>query len=173
MNSGLVQQATKCVEKIVLSMSPSEVGYIVQALAAHILLRLDFRVKAINRSGHPDIVATNGSNELRFEIEAEVLGPRSRLLTKEDIGSLTSDGGAVGYYGLAIASPSPRWILVRVDRLVGRDRSSIVLLDALKDDCLSDMWTNEYLSLLNDQCKRIQRSSFRTLRARALAGRGL
>ena len=53
-------QASDCIENLRLSISPVEFGYKVQALAAHVLLRLDYRVEEINRSGHPDIVATRG-----------------------------------------------------------------------------------------------------------------
>lgn len=67
-----------------------------QALAAHVLLRLNCHVKKINQFGHPDIVAIKNSEELRFEVEAEVNRPRPRQLTKEDFASLIDLPGAIG-----------------------------------------------------------------------------
>ena len=166
-------QASDCIENLRLSISPVEFGYKVQALAAHVLLRLDYRVEEINRSGHPDIVATRGMEEHRFEVEAEVIGSRPRQLTADDFASLIKVSGTVGYFALAISFPTPRWILVPAERLVGRKPSFNVLLEALSDRDLSDAWTYEYINLLNEECSRVRRTSFGTLRTRALAGRGL
>ena len=173
MNDLATLQASDCVEDMRLSVSPSEFGYKVQALAAHVLLRLNYRVEEINQFGHPDIVATRDMEELRFEIEAEVSGPRPRQLTDDDFASLTDLSGAVGYFALAISLPTPRWIVVPAERLKDRKPSSNVLLEALSNRNFSDAWTFEYLNLLNDECRRIRRSSFATLCERALAGRGL
>ena len=134
---------------------------------------LTVRVKEINRSGHPDIVATRGHEELRFEIEAEVVGSRPRHLKDDDFASLTNVSGTIGYFALAIRFPTPRWILVPAERLVGRKPSSNVLLEALSDRNLSEAWTYEYINLLSEECSRVGRSSFGSLCKRALAGRGL
>ncbi len=173
MNNLVKLQASDCIENMRLSVSPSEFGYKVQALAAHVLLRLNYRVEKINQFGHPDIVVARGKEELRFEIEAEVSGPRPRQLTGEDFASLVDLSGAVGFFALAISLPTPRWIVVPAERLKDRKPSSNVLLEALSDRNFSDDWTFEYLNLLNEGCRRIQRASFATLCKRALAGRGL
>ena len=173
MNDLVIQQATECVEQMRLSVEPSEFGYKVQALAAHVLLRLDCQVQEINQGGHPDIIATRGPEELRFEIEAEVSGSRPRQLTNEDFASLIVSSGAVGYYALAVNFPTPRWIVVPADRLKERRPSSNVLLEALSDRDISGAWTFEYLDLLHKECRRIRRASFATLCANAKAGRGL
>ena len=172
MNSLTELRASDCIENLRLSISSGEFGYKVQALAAHVLLRLNCQVEEINHSGHPDIVATRGMEELRFEIEAEVGGPHPRQLTDDDFASLVKVPGAIGYFGLAISFPTPRWILVPAERLVGRRRSANILLEALSDRDFSDAWTSEYINLLNDECGRVGRASFGALRARALAGRG-
>ena len=173
MNDVAALQAADCLENLHLSTSPAEFGYKVQALAAHVLLRLNFAVEEINPSGHPDIVATRGMDKLHFEVEAEVAGPRPRKLTDEDFDALTELPGGVGYFALAISFPTPRWIVVPAERLKDRKPSSNVLLEALSDRNFSDAWTSEHLNLLNDACRRIQRASFATLCERALAGRGL
>lgn len=173
MDNRAKRHASDCIENLRLNVSPSEFGYRVQALAAHVLLRLDCQVIEINRAGHPDIVATRGGEELHFEVEAEVVGPRSRQLTGDDFASLIEDSGVTGYFALAISNPAPRWILVPAKHLLGRKPSSNVLLEALSDQEFSNAWTYEYTNLLYAECRRIARSSFTVLRSRALKGRGL
>lgn len=173
MRDPAVLQATRCVDDLHLIASPAEFGYKVQALAAHVLLRLGFRIEQVNQSGHPDIVATRGMGKLHFEVEAEVAGPRLRQLTDGDYSALTGLSGGVGYFALAISSPTPRWVVVPAERLKGRRPSSNVLLEALSDADFSHAWTHAYVDLLKQECRRISRSSFRQLRERALSGRGL
>lgn len=144
-----------------------------QALAAHVLLRLNCQIASINRLGHPDVIATLAGKELRFEVEAEIAGPRPRQLTKADFDSLIGVPGVSGYYALAVRFPTPRWILVPAERLIGRKPSSNVLLEALSDRVFSDEWTREYINLLNEECRRVRLFSFGALCERALEGRGL
>ena len=166
-------KAANCLENLRLSVSSTEFGYKVQALAAHVLLRLNFKVEEVNRSGHPDIVATRGIDRLHFEIEAEVAGPRPRKLTEDDFSALTELSGGIGYFALAVSFPTPRWIVVQADRLKHRKRSSnVVLLEALSDKEFSKAWTCAYIELLRQDCCRIRRSSFRKLCERATSGRG-
>ena len=166
-------QAADCIENLRLKVSSSEFGYRVQGLAAHVLLRLGCQIEEINRAGHPDIVATRAGQELRFEVETEVTGPRARQLTRDDFASLIDDSEVVGYFALAISYPNPRWILVPAKQLLGRRPSSNVLLDALSDQEFSKAWTYEYTNMLDAHCRRIVRSSFARLRSLALEGRGL
>lgn len=166
-------RAFNCIEDLRLSVSPSEFGYKVQALAAHALIRLNYRIEEINPSGHPDIVATRGLEWLHFEVEAEVGGQRRRQLTDADFASLVKVPGVIGYFALAITFPTPRWILVPAERLVGRRPSMHVLLEALSDRGFSDAWTCQYISLLNEECRRVRQTSFRALCERAREGRGL
>lgn len=173
MNSVEALQAADCLEKLRLSVSYAEFGYKVQALAGHVLLRLNYGIQAINRSGHPDIVATMGMDKLHFEVEAEVAGPRPRQLTGEDIRALTELTDGLGYFALAISFPTPRWVLIPAERLKGRRPSSNVLLEALSDRDFSNDWTNAYIRLLDEGCRRIRRASFQWLCKRALSGRGL
>ena len=165
-------RARHCIENLRLSVSSSEFGYRMQALAAHVLLRLNYSVSEINRTGHPDIVATIEMKEFRFEVEAEAVGSRPRQLTDDDFAALVEMPGSVGYFALAISFPVPRWIVVPAERLKDRRPSSTVLLDALSDREFSDAWTYEYRNMLNQQCRRILRASFGALCSRALEGRG-
>lgn len=173
MNDVADRQAADCIEGLRLSVEPSEFGFKVQALAAHVLLRLNFGVDEVNQSGHPDIVATRGTDKLHIEVEAEVASPRPRQLKKADFDALTDLPMGAGYFALAISFPTPRWIVVPAERLKHRGPCSNVLLEALSDSELSKDWTYAYIDLLNQECRRIRRSSFRDLCVRALSGRGL
>ena len=159
-----------------MSVSSSKFGYKVQALAAHVLLRLGYRIEEINQSGHPDIIAVRHGMEFRFEVEAEAGSPRPRKLTDSDFASLLEVPDGFGYYALTISFPTPYWILVPASKLCGRRYPSTnILLEALSDKAYSANWTTEYLGLLNDACHQISRASFdfKKLSAMALDGRGL
>lgn len=176
-NSGIDEMAAvhaaRCIDDLRLRLSAPEFGYKLQAVAAHVLLRLNFEVQDIRRSGHPDIIATRGVDEYRFEIEAEVVGSRARQLKSADFESLLDVPRAVGYFALAISSPRPRWVIVPADRLVDRKPCRTVLLDVLSDIAFSHAWTHAYTDLLSDKCRRIRRATFRSLCEGALAGDGL
>jgi hypothetical protein len=166
--------ASDCIERIRSSVVAAEFGYKVQALAAHVLLRLGYRIDAVNQSGHPDIVAIRGGTELRFEVEAEVIRPRLRKLTEADFASLLGPTNARGYYALVIAFPSPKWILVPASKLVGRTLSSPnMLLEAISDKEYSLKWTREYTLLLHQSCRQIRLTSFSALSEMAIGGRRL
>lgn len=173
MNNVTTIRAAECIDEIRFATHASEVGYKVQALAAHVLLRLEYRVVMINRDGHPDIVAVRGASEVRFEIETEVGGPRPRQLTDEDFASLLVSSEISGYFALAICSPMPRWIVVPAESLRDRGPSSNMLLGALSDVEFSNAWTQEFNSMLSEECRQIRQSSFETLCKRAMEGRGL
>ena len=165
--------ASDCIERLRLGTSSQQFGFKIQALAAHVLLRLGFRINAVNSSGHPDIVAIKDGSEFRFEVEAEVEDPRRRMLTEKDMASLLGRSDVSGYYALAISFPDPRWVLVAANKLVGRRPVPNMLLEALSDSDFSSMWTLEYINILSSSCSEIGRMSFHRLSERALRGRSL
>ena len=174
MDSDVSATPGECFDQIRSDLSDSAFGYKIQALAAHVLLRLDYQIIEVNSSGHPDIVASRDGREFRFEVEAEVGGPRLRKLTDADIVSLTNMPGVTGYYALAISVPAPRWVLVSAQKLTRRERSSPrVLLEALSDKVLSAAWTQEYTQLICNEWRQIKLASFAVLCERALTGRSL
>lgn len=174
MDNSIERGAIECIERVQSSMTAVEFGYKVQALAAHVLLRLGHTIEAINQSGHPDIVASWGGREFRFEVEAEVTGPRRRQLTAADFASLSGATVGAGYYALAICSPKPRWVLVPASKLAGRTQASPnMLLEALSDKDYSHEWTLEYRLLLHESCQQIRMASFSTLCEMAIMDHGL
>lgn len=173
-NSRARSDARECLDRIRSSISAAKFGYKIQALAAHVLLRLGYRIDAVNRSGHPDIVTTRGGGVFLFEVEAEVAGPRLRKLTDADFGALISGPNVIGYYALAVSFPTPYWILVPASKLAGRRLPSTnILLEALSDKEYSAEWTREHVRLLEGACRQIRLGSFDDLSQMALTGRSL
>ena len=173
-NSVADQRAKDCVDRLLSEFTAVEFGYKAQALAAHVLLRLGYRIEEIKQSGHPDITAFKYGREYRFEIEAQVGKPHPHQLDATDIDSLMATPGGFGYYALAVSFPNPYWVVVPVSKLAGRKRPpNNVLLEILSDKNLSNRWTAEYQDMLSASCHRIEVVSFSGLRGLALAGRGL
>ena len=167
-------RASECVEGIRATVGATAFGYKLQAIAAHVLVRLGYRIVQVNRAGHPDIVSIRSGTECRFEIEAEVKDPRARKLTAEDFSALTAGPHVAGYFALAVSFPLPYWVIVPADRLIRRNRpAGNALLEALSDKEHSDAWTREYTALLRESCREIRRASFGHLVRMALAGRRL
>lgn len=174
LNSNASSTPSKCIDRIRSGLSGPAFGFKVQALAAHVLLRLDYQILGVNSSGHPDIVAYRDGTEFRFEVEAEVSGRHLRKLTDADLDSLTDMPGVIGYYALAISVPAPKWVLVSAQKLARRARSSPrSLLEALSDKLLSEAWTDEYTRLICNEWRWIKLASYAALCERALAGHSL
>ena len=173
MSSGIYAREAECINDIRCSISATEFGYKIQALAAHVLLRLGCEITAINQFGHPDIIAVKDGKELHFEVEAEVGNPRLRQLTEADFQSLLNVRNVIGYYALAISAPKPYWVVVPAKDIVGRPPIPNILMEALSDAAYSEEWTREYVEMLRDKCRLIKMASFRVLSAMALDGRSL
>ena len=173
-NSVADQRAKDCIDRLLSESTDVEFGYKMQALAAHVLLRLGYRIKEVNQFGHPDITAFRDGSEYRFEIEAQVGNPRPRQLEAADIESLTEVPDDFGYYALAISFPKPYWVVVPVHKLADRKRpSSNVLLESLSDKNFSAEWNAEYQDMLSASCRRIEIASFTRLSELAVSGSGL
>ncbi len=165
--------ALECLRRLRSQTSPGEFGYKIQALAAHVLVGLNHRVVAVNPRGHPDVVSVKDGQEFRFEVEAEVVGVRRRMLTSSDFAGLTSPG-VLGYFALGVSFPRPYWVLVPAHCLARRKRpAGHALLEALSDKRVSSEWTHQYLSLIGRSCRQILDRSFDQLVQRAIAGRAL
>ena len=165
--------AADCLSRLHARVSPGEFGYRIQALAGHVLLGLGHSVKEINHKGHPDVVSTKDGQEFRFEIEAEVIARKPRMLTPSDFDGLI-ETNVEGYFAVAVSFPHPRWVLVAASRLVQRESpAGMALLKALSDKEFSSEWTNEYVLLICRSCRDVIDRSFDQLVQRALVGWGL
>ncbi len=165
--------ARACLDRLLLESDDKAFGFKMQAVAAHILLRLGHTVLEVKRVGHPDIITSKDGVEYRFEVEAEVRGHRKRKLEEADFVGLNATD-AVGYFALAVSFPRPYWVVVPIPELIDRRaRSGNATLEALRDTCLSDAWTQKHLDLLARSCEVIRERSFEQLARRAKEGRAL
>ncbi len=172
-NSDKIAVPADCLSRLLAQVSPSEFGYRIQALAGHVLLGLGHRVVEINHKGHPDVVSIKDGQEFRFEIEAEVMARKPRMLTPSDFDGLI-ETNVEGYFAIAVSFPQPRWVLVPAARLVQRESpAGMALLKALSDKKFSSEWTNEYVLLIRRSCRDVIRRSFDQLVQRAVEGWGL
>ena len=168
-----IADAADCLSRLHARVSPGEFGYRIQALAGHVLLGLGHRIVEINHKGHPDVVGIKDSQEFRFEIEAEVMARKPRMLTPTDFDGLI-ETNVEGYFAVAVSFPQPRWVLVAASRLVQRESpAGMALLKALSDKEFSSEWTNEYILLICRSCRDVVDRPFDQLVQRALDGRGL
>ena len=165
--------AADCLARVRSRVSPGEFGYRIQALAGHVLLGLGHSIVEVKQKGHPDLVSVKDGQEFRFEVEAEVVGRKKRMLTPSDFEGLI-DTSVEGYFALAVSFPRPFWVLVPASRLVQRElRAGTALLKALSNKEFSCEWTNEYASLISRSFRDVVDRSFDQLVQRALDGRGL
>ena len=119
-------------DRLLLESDDKTFGFKMQAVAAHILLRLGHTVLEVKRVGHPDIVTLKDGVEHRFEVEAEVRGHRKRMLEETDFVGLTATG-AVGYFALTVSFPRPYWVVVPIGGLIDRGaRAGNATLEALR-----------------------------------------
>ena len=165
--------AADCLMRLRSQASAGEFGYKIQAIAAHVLLGLNHRVTEVNHKGHPDIVSVKDGREFRFEVEAEVVRRKSRMLSPTDFeGLIRAD--AEGFFAVAVSFPRPYWVLVPARKLVRRNFAAVnALLVALSDKTFSSEWTREYVPLVVRSCRDVLDRSFDQLVQRAKAGRGL
>ena len=101
----------------------SKFGLVVQALFAHVLLRLGGKVLAINSPGHPDISAVLGGELFSIEVETATRKTIPRHLEPGDLKVLqVSREGERGYFCVLDTGPPLAWLCVDVASL--RQRAS-------------------------------------------------
>lgn len=165
--------AADCLAYVRSRVSAGEFGYRIQALAGHVLLGLGHSILEIKQKGHPDLVSVKDGQEFRFEVEAEVVGRKRRMLTPSDFEGLI-DTGVEGYFALAVSFPRPFWILVPALQLVKRRLpAGTAVLKALSNKEFSSEWTNEYVSLIGRSSRDVVDRPFDQLVQRAMSGWGL
>ena len=160
--------ARACLDRLLPELDNEGFGFKMQAVAAHILLRLGHEVLEVKRFGHPDIVSVKDGVEYRFEVEAEVRGHRKRMLEPADFVGLTATGD-VGCFSFAVSFPRPYWVVVPVLELVRRGSPSAdATLEAPRDTLLSDAWTQTHFDLLATSCSVVRERSVEQLAKRAV-----
>ncbi len=101
-----------------LSVSPSELGYRVQALFAETLAQMGAGIDSVARVGHPDVTARMGGRVLLIQVKAT--RQRSFGLAAEDAeGIRPRSPDEDGYLALLALGPPITWICVRYEPLLG------------------------------------------------------
>jgi hypothetical protein len=155
----------------------SEFGYRMQAILAHVLLRLGARILEINPQGHPDIAAEFLGRHIRIQVKAVLHSDAGSELTigPEDYAGIALTGYADGYLAVLDCALPVSWLLIPADRVrlvVARP----ALLATFRADCqepLSTECTDVFFELISEAEKRLPLLTFRLLANRALRGESL
>ena len=151
----------------------SKFGLVVQALFAHILLRLGGRVLDIKNPGHPDISVVLGGQLYNIEVETAMRKTIPRRLERGDLEVLqVSREGECGYFCVLDSGPPLSWLCVDVASLGQRAAGElrISLLRSYSNRDLSADCTIEFSNLVMSQARVLNRLTYQQLRREALAG---
>lgn len=156
----------------------SEFGYRMQALYAHVLLRLGGRVVDINAQGQPDVVAELGGTTMLVQVKSVFHGGPAcglQLSQRELDGIRPASKQEAGYLALLDCAVPVSWIMLTHDHPLFRERAPVLIatLRAAKTEPLSEECTSEFADLVITHEARLTNLTFRILRARALRGRSL
>lgn len=150
----------------------SEFGYRIQALFAHVLLRLGARITEVNAQGHPDVKAELCNRQLRFQVKAVVHAQlRSQLiLTPEDLAGIGSRFGSDGYLAILDCAMPVNWIVIPESRarLFVERPMLIATLQAERIEPLSSECTDVFLDLILEEKGRLEHLPFGIVARRAL-----
>jgi hypothetical protein len=153
-----------------LQVSPSELGYRVQALFAETLARMGAVINAIARSGHPDVMAQIAGRVLRIQVKST----RSSHfgLDIEDLeGIRPRSAEEEGYLAVLDLAPPMTWTCVRylhARGLVGRT-VPLAMIKSMADASFSSQCTDCCVQLLIENRASIEAFTFSLLRKRALS----
>ena len=178
MRAGDLQFAVKpLLEGLRAQVGDGEFGYRMQALFAHVLVRLGARVLEINAQGHPDVRALMGQELMFVQVKSAMhSGPGSLFqLSGADLAGITSNARAVGYLTFLDCADPVAWHVVRshaarqlLDRFVPVETIVAIRDEQLSGDC-SEVFTEIVISAKD----RLGVLTFALLTRRAREGRGL
>lgn len=155
----------------------SEFGYRMQALFAHVILRLNGQVSEINAQGHPDIRARLGRRELLIQVKTFWhRSPTSMFeLSSEDIAGIRAVGEREGVLAVLDCAVPVRWNVVPADRAASFIGSSVhaATLRADSNQALSADCTEEFISMVMNAGERFRNFTYGVLRRRALRGESI
>ena len=150
----------------------SKFGPVVQALFAHVLLRLGGLVLDIKHPGHPDISAILGGQLYNIEVETATKKTIPRHLEPGDLQVLlVSREGEYGYYCVLDSGPPLAWLCVDVASLGQRAAGElrISLLRSYSNRDLSADCTIEFSNLVMSQTRVLNQLTYEQLRQEALS----
>jgi hypothetical protein len=150
----------------------SKFGYRLQAVFAHVLLRLDGEILEINARGHPDVRARLGDRELVVQVKTAAHRWAESMfeMSPADFRGISERGRREGFVAFLDCAEPVEWILVPANhaaRLVGQ-QAHVSTLRAECDEGLSEDCTLEFRALLSESAGRILKMPYPILCRRAL-----
>ena len=149
----------------------SRFGLVVQALFAHVLLRIGGSVLDVKNPGHPDITARLGGQLYYIEVETAARKTTPRRLDQGDLDVLqVGRDGERGYFCVLDAGPPLAWLCVDVATLGRRATGELRLsiLRSYSDRHLSVDCTVEFSTLVISQARNLNQLTYKQLRQEAL-----
>jgi hypothetical protein len=154
-----------------------EFGYRMQAMLAHVLIRLGVTILEMNAQGHPDIRAQLKDGELLVQVKTVL--HRSHLsmfdLRPEDLIGISAAGRREGLLAVLDCAEPAQWVVITADRaslLVGQS-VHVATLQAISHRELSSDYTAEFADIVRAQRERLRNLTYNVLRSRALSGAGI
>ena len=145
----------------------------IQALFAHVLLRLGGKVLDVNHPGHPDIRAILSGQLYNIEVETATRKTLPRHLEQSDLDVLQINrDGERGYFCVLDCGPPLAWLCVDVaslgQRAAGKLRLSLIRGYSSRE--LSLDCTSEFSRLVIREAKNLHRLTYDRLRQEVLCG---
>ena len=149
-------------------------GLVIQALFAHVLLRLGGEVLDVRNPGHPDISAILAGQLHNIEVETVKRKTVPRRLESGDLQVLqVNRDGVCGYYCVLDCGPPISWLCVDVASLGHRadEQLHLSLLRGYCDKDFSIDCTSQFSHLVTSEAGNLRRFTYAQLRREALHGR--
>lgn len=175
MNINPKREVARILENLLAEIGPIAMGFRIQGFTAHILLEMGFSIRAVNSSGHPDIIAQNGDRIIRVEVEADTRGVGLHLPNSDDLASLAvKSPNDSGFFSVLICSPLSRWIVIDSYRLKNRsNKLSSSLLEVLSNREQSEIWSDTFERIIIGNKVHINSFRYNWLVRQAILGKSL
>ncbi len=150
----------------------SDFGYRMQAVFAHVLMRIGAQITEVNAHGHPDVRAILQGRELRIQVKALTHAYANAYLTlaPEDFAGIEAQGDGEGYLAILDCAIPVTWIIIasdRAQRFVTRP-TLVTTLQAERAEPLSSECTDVFLELILEERSRLHQLPFAIVAERAL-----
>ncbi len=166
--------AARLLTNLINDVGIPKFGLVVQALFAHVLLRLGGNVLDIKNPGHPDIRAMLAGQIYNIEVETAGRKTLPRQLEQADLKVLqVHRGRGYGYFCVLDTGHPIAWLCVDVASL-GRRASGklhLSLIRAYSNRKLSLDCTTEFSRLVTKEARNLRQFTYGQLRQEALSGK--
>ena len=163
-------EASHLFQDIRKGQEPSRIGYLVQGLFAHTLLRMKRVLVRNEPTGHPDIVSRSAHTESRFEVSLISVPYR---VDPDDLAAIAPTGPDIdGFLAVLDHNFPMRWLLLPHDQALRVGARSVYSFELEIRSCaaLSSEVTAVFAELIRDNKNRLRNLDFGLLRKWAEEG---